>query len=70
MPPKGYKNIGIPEELWIHIDEMIRKYPQLGYRTVNGFCNEMIRNGAEHLGDRIAIIENQKREEKENERNP
>ena len=48
MPPKGFKSVSFPEKLGDAIQVMIKKYPELGYRSMSHFIDVAVRNTKEY----------------------
>lgn len=49
MPAPGYKNIGIPQELYDRIKKYLDKHPELGYRSVPDLLISATREKMERL---------------------
>lgn len=44
VPRKGWKNVPVPEEMWLTIAELIKENPELGCRSVAEFVRNAIRS--------------------------
>jgi len=50
VPPKGYRHISIPEDVFLEVKRFIAEHPELGYRSVSEFVKDAIRRYLMHLG--------------------
>ena len=44
MPAPGWKSVNIPEEMLAEIKKIIKKRPELGYRSITDFVSAAIRS--------------------------
>lgn len=44
MPVEGWKSVSLPQEMLDKIEEIIKNYPELGYRSKASFISAAIRS--------------------------
>ena len=58
MPPRKWKSVSIPEDILTRIKEIIKNYPELGYRSVSDFIIAAIKAHPDYkLADELTRFE-------------
>ena len=52
---KPYKDVKIPEELYLNIKKFIEEHSELGFRSVSEFVNSSTRIEMERIEDRMRL---------------
>jgi len=49
MPVKGYDSVNLPSGLYIKVKTLVKRRPDLGYRSVTEFVAEAVRRRTEEI---------------------